>query len=65
MNVFKPHINRINDKTGVAYSAPYHAGPTTRQSTVPEISQVLLEKFMKPATTRWAVPIVLTVMKDG
>jgi len=47
------------------HSAPYRAGPATRQLEKNEIDKMLGMGVIEPAQTEWASPIVFAPKKDG
>lgn len=45
-------------------SAPYRAGPNTREFEKPETDKMLVENIIKPAQTEKAAPIVFVSRKE-
>ena len=59
------HRIELTDGTKPIRSMPYQQGPATRTKAEHEIRKMLDAGFIKPATSKWASPIVLVPKKDG
>jgi hypothetical protein len=48
-----------------AYSQPYRAGAKAREEKSVEIHRMLRAGVIEPATSEWAIPVVLVPKPDG
>lgn len=65
INVSKHQIDLLNEDFSLVHFSSYQTGVTARILPAGEINRILAECVIEQEATKWAAPIVLTLIKDG
>lgn len=65
VNISKYWVDVLSDNVKPFHCSPYLAKPMERPLATKETNQLIAEKIIEPASTKWAAPIVFYLKKDG